>query len=212
MSLAATTRNLVGPVMRWGYRLRVHGGHRCPTRGPLLVVAPYRGFWDSTVIATCLPRPVDVLIAPGGLAALGGRLPGRIIVSEDDPGPGLRAGREVLRRGGSVGAWAGDGLERAAGFLVATSGAPVLPVVVVGGSGTHPGDPPAWRSKIDVVVGEPWSPALGSDPLSRQEVVRVAEVIRQRVADLAEHALARTGHKDGVGLDRFDRAPDNGSS
>jgi 1-acyl-sn-glycerol-3-phosphate acyltransferase len=175
-------------------------------------VAPYRGFWDSTVIATCLPRPVNVLIAPGGLAALGGRLPGRIIVSENDPGPGLRSAREVLQRGGTVGAWADDGLERAAGFLAATSRAPVLPVVVAGGSGHHPGDPPAWRSRIDVVVGEAWSPELGSDPLSRQEVVRVAEAIRQRVVDLEEHALARTGHVDGVALDQFDRAPDNDSS
>jgi 1-acyl-sn-glycerol-3-phosphate acyltransferase len=212
VSLAATTRNLVGPVMRLGYRLHVHGAHRCPRRGPVLVVAPYRGFWDATVIATCLPRPVEVLIAPGGLAAVGGRLPGRIVVAEDDPGPGLRAARAVLGAGGAVGAWAGDGLEHAAGFLAAHSSAAVLPVVVIGGSGAHPGDPPAWRSRIDVVVGEPWTPESVPDPLSRRDVATVGEAIRQRVADLAEHAMARTGHRDGVALALPEVAPENGLS
>jgi 1-acyl-sn-glycerol-3-phosphate acyltransferase len=210
VSLAATARNLVAPAMRLGYRVHVHGGHRCPRRGPLLVVAPYRGFMDSTVIATCLPRPVEVLVAPGGLAALGGRLPGRILVAEEDPGPGLRSARAVLGAGGAVGAWSEDSLERAAGFLAATSGAPVMPVVVLGGSGAHPGDPPAWRSRIDVVVGELWSPQSG--PLSRRHVVRVAEEIRQRVTDLAGHAVARTGRGGGVALQPEGGAPDNDPS
>lgn len=212
MTLGATARNLVGPAMRWGYRLRVHGAHRCPRRGPLLVVAPHLGFWDATVIATCLPRPVDVLVPPGGLAALGRQLPGRIVIDEEDPGPGLRMAADVLGDGGAVGAWAGDGLEGAAGLLAARSGATVLPVAVLGGSGRHPGDPPAWRSRIDVVVGEPCEVPEPRDHLSRSEVLRVAEMIRQRVLDHARGASSRVGAEDGVAIELADGSAENGAS
>jgi 1-acyl-sn-glycerol-3-phosphate acyltransferase len=212
VNLTATTRNLVGPALRWGYRIRVHGAHHCPRRGALLVVAPALGFWDATVIATCLPRPVDVLIAPGGLTALGGRLPGRVVVADDDPGPGLRTAREILRSGAAVGAWAGGGLERAAGLLASWTSAPVLPIVVLGGSGAHAGDPPSWRSPIDVVVAEPWTPSPPGDPLSRSEVIRVAEEIRQRSVDHAQAAAVRMGRVDGVALGLESGAPDNGAS
>lgn len=211
MSAAATTRNLIAPLVRWGYRLRVHGAHRCPRRGPLLIVAPLRGFLDPTIIATCLPRPVDVLVDPGGLSALGGQIPGRIVVHPDDPGPGLREAVAVLQGGGAVGAWVGEGHERGAGLLIARTGATVLPVFVLGGSGRHPGDPPRWRARIDVVVGEPWSVRAPADPLSRADILSTAEVIRQRVVDHATLAGRRLGTDDGVGLPGPQDAPDNGA-
>lgn len=216
MNATATARNLVAPVLRWGYRLRVQGAHLCPRRGPLLVVAPHRGFLDPTVIATCLPRPVDVLVTPGALSTLGARVPGRIIVSEEDPGDALRHAREQLDAGAAVGAWIGDGLAGAAGYLAVRSSAPILPVAVFGGSGRHPGDPPTWRTPIDVVVGEPFSlsdvaQAEGVDPLARSTILRAAEIIRQRVADHAEAAEVRAGRSDGVALDPRRPAPDNGA-
>lgn len=216
MSGGATARNLVAPVLRWGYRLRVQGGHRCPRRGPLLVVAPHLGFLDPTVIATCLPRPVDVLVDPGGLSALGARIPGRIVIDESDPGAALRYARERLREGVAVGAWSGDGLERAAGYLALRSCAAILPVAVLGGSGGHRGDPPSLRAPIDVVVGEPFIlgdlPQSGSqDPLARADVLRAAELIRQRVTDHLADAKVRTGRFDGVALDPHGSAPDNGA-
>lgn len=216
MSVGATARNLVAPVLRWGYRLRIHGGHRCPRRGPLLVVAPHLGFLDPTVIATCLPRPVDVLVDPGGLSALGARIPGRIVIEESDPGAALSHARDRLSEGAAVGAWSGDGLERAAGYLALSSDAAILPVSVLGGSGRHPGDPPSLRAPIDVVVGEPFAlvdlPQAGSqDPLVRADVLRAAELIRQRVTDHVADAAVRTGRFDGVALDPRGTAPDNGA-
>jgi 1-acyl-sn-glycerol-3-phosphate acyltransferase len=196
MSAGATARNVIAPVMRWGYRLHLHGAHRCPRRGPLLVVAAHEGFLDATVIATCLPRPVDVLVDPGGLTALGGRLPGRIIVDEDEPGTGLREAVARLQAGGAVGAWAGEGRERAAGLLAARSGAAILPVAVLGGSGRHPGDPPRWRARVDVVVGEPQMVAPPADPLSRADILHVAETIRQRVADHYSVSRVRMGRSE----------------
>ena len=216
MSRGATARNLVGPVLRRGYRLRIHGGHRCPRRGPLLVVAPHLGFLDPTVIATCLPRPIDVLVDPGGLSALGARIPGRIVIEESDPGAALRHARDRLSEGAAVGAWSGDGLERAAGYLALNSDAAILPVAVLGGSGRHPGDPPSLRAPIDVVVGEPFAlvdlpQAVSQDPLVRADVLRAAELIRQRVTDHFADAAVRTGRFDGVALDPDGTAPDNGA-
>lgn len=216
MSASATARNLVAPALRWGYRLRLHGAHLCPKRGPLLVVAPHLGFLDPTVIATCLPRPVDVLVDPGALTRLGARLPGRIVLEATDPGTALRHARDRLRDGAAVGAWSGEGFERAAGYLALRSSAAILPVAVLGGSGRHAGDPPSWRAPIDVVVGEAFAlevPASSGngDPLARSAVLGAAELIRQRIADHLAAARVRTGRLDGVALDPSGVAPDNGA-
>jgi 1-acyl-sn-glycerol-3-phosphate acyltransferase len=212
MSVSATARNVIAPALRWGYRLRVHGAHRCPRRGPLLVAAPHLGFLDATVIATCLPRPVDVLVDPGGLAAVGGKAPGRVLIDAADPGTGLREAVDTLEAGGAVGAWVGDGNERAAGYLLARTGSPVLPVVVLGGSGRHAGDLPGWRARVDVVVGDPVLLDAPADPASRAEVLLLAEAIRQSAVDHAERARQRMGYVDGVGVEDRDTATDNGAS
>lgn len=216
MNASATARNLVAPLVRWGYRLRVQGSHLCPRRGPLLVVAPHLGFLDPTVIATCLPRPVEVLVDPGALTTVGARIPGRIVVPEDEPVSALHVACRRLCDGAAVGAWTGDGRAAAAGYLALRSAAPILPVAVFGGSGRHPGDPPRWRATLDVYVGEPfWLPAAADseplDPLARSTVLRAAELIRQRVADHAEAAAVRAGRYDGVALTRDGLAPDNGA-
>ena len=216
MSASATARNLVAPVLRRGYRLRMHGAHLCPRRGPLLVVAPHLGFLDPTVIATCLPRPVDVLVDPGALSVLGARIPGRIVVEAADPGDALREARDQLDGGAAVGAWSGGGLERAAGYRALRSAAPVLPGAVLGGCGRHAGDPPPWRAVIDVVVGEVFtlegaSPSGTRDPFARSGVLGAAELIRQRIADHLTAARVRTGRLDGVALDPSGGAPDNGA-
>jgi len=215
MNASATARNLVAPVLRRAYRVRVQGVHLCPRRGPLLVVAPHLGFLDSTVIATCLPRPVDVLVGPGALTTVGARVPGRIVVDADDPGPALREACERMEQGAAVGAWTGEGLT-AAGYLAVRTGAAILPVAVFGGAGRHPGDPPPLRSAVDIYVGEPFSlPVAGDsehlDPRARSTVLRAAELIRQHVADHARAAGVRAGRSDGVALTPRGGAPDNGA-
>lgn len=211
MTSAATTRNLVAPLLRWGYRLHLSGGHHCPRQGPVLVVAQHEGFLDATLLAAALPRPVVVLVDRGALAGATARIPGRIAVDPDDPGEALRRAAALLAGGSALGAWSGDGHELAAGYVLARSPAPVLPVALIGGGGHHPGDPPPWRSRIAIVVGEPFEVAAPRDPMSRAGVLLVAEAIRQRVADHARAAIVRTGRLDGVALERDGRAADNGA-
>jgi 1-acyl-sn-glycerol-3-phosphate acyltransferase len=212
MNSTATARNLVGPLVRLGYRVRISGTHHCPRRGAVIVAAPYLGVVDPSVIATCLPRPVDVLVDVGALSAFGARLPGRITITEAEPETGMRLARDVLDAGGAVGAWCGDGREGAAGYLAVRVGAPILPVAVLGGSGGHPGDPPAWRSRVDVVVGPAFTVDTPDDPWTRASARDAGEVIRQRVADHLRAALVRTGRTDGVAVDPAGPAQDNGAS
>ena len=210
MSASATARNLVSPVLRWGYRVRVSGAHQCPRRGPLLVVAQHEGFLDAALIASALPRPVDVLVDPGALASIAGRIPGRILITPDDPGHGLRIAVGRLAAGGAVGAWSGSGREVAAGYLASRVPAPILPVAVFGGGGRHATDPPPLRSRIAVVIGAPFTVAPHGDPLARATVRRLAEAIRQQVADHAAAARVRAGRADGVALGPGEPAQDKG--
>ena len=216
MTSTATARNLLGPLVRLGYRVRVTGAHHCPARGPLIVVAPYTSLIDPTVVATCLPRPVDVLVEPGALSSLGARVPGRIVINEDDPGHALRRARTILDGGGAVGSWCGESRERAAGYLSTTTGAGILPVIVFSDSDARRAGVPAWRSAVDVVIGEPFSVDAPQDPIARAAVLGAGEVIRQRVADLAERAGVRLGRADHVDVDTArlsqpQAAPDNGA-
>lgn len=210
MSATATTRNLIGPILRAGYRVRVTGGHDCPRHGSLLIVAEHVGILDATVIATSLPRPVDVLVEPGVIGLIAARTPGRIAVDPASPVAALHQATDLLRHGRAVGAWSGDGHEMAAGYLQVRACCPVLPVAIFGSHGRRPTDPPPWRSVIDIVVGSPFLPDATGDPFARSTVLHAAEVIRQRVADHVETARRRTGRADGVGLRPGGADPDNG--
>lgn len=210
MSATATTRNLLGPLLRAGYRVRVAGGHECPRRGAVLIVAEHRGLLDASLVATSLPRPVDVLVEPGTVGALTARTPGRIVVEPGSPVVALRRATDLLRSGMAVGAWSGRSHEAAAGYLQVRAECPVLPIAIFGSHGRRPTDPPPWRSVIDIVVGRPFVPEAAGDPFARSTVLSVAEVIRQHVADHAAVARRRTGRADGVGLDAEVADPDNG--
>lgn len=211
MNASATARNLVAPMLRVGYRVRVSGAHHCPRRGALLVVAQHEGFWDATLIASALPRPVEVLVDPGALPGVTARIPGRILVDPADPSLAMRTAASRLREGGAVGAWSGDGREVAAGYLASRVVAPILPVAVLGGGGHHAADPPRLRSRVEIVLGEPFQMRPQGDPLSRASVLLVAEGIRQHVADHAAFARVRAGRADGVALEPGGPAPDNGA-
>lgn len=209
MSATATARNLLAPILRAGYRVRVSGGHDCPRRGPLLVVAERQGLLDAALIATSLVRPVDVLVDPGAVGLLTARTPGRVVVDPMSPLAGLHRATDLLRAGSAVGAWSGERHETAAGYLQVRSQCSVLPVAIFGSHGQRPTDPPPWRAVIDIVVGTPFLPETAGDPSARSTVLRVAEVIRQRVADHTTAARRRTGRADGVGLRPAGADPDN---
>lgn len=210
LSGVASTRNLLGPALRGGFRLQVTGAHLVPARGPVLLVANHDGLADATFLALGGPRPVRVVTDAGTVPGLWGRLSGatgRILVRQD-PAAALRAAAAALRAGAAVGMFPEGSLPPrhssgrlrptgpGAAYVQVTSGAAVVPVAMFGTAGQRPTDPPAPRSRIDIFFGEPWLPPPPKDPRSRAAVLEVAEAIRQRLSDHVDVSRARAARLD----------------
>lgn len=209
----ATTRNLAGPLVRSAYAVRITGAHRVPRRGAVLIVANHGGIVDATLLATVSPRPVRVVSSGGVLPGVWQRTSsatGRIVV-DDDPSAAMRAAVDALTSGNAVAIFPeGELPEMAsqtlrpilpgAAYVQVRSGAPVLPVALLGTHGERPTDPPRLRSPIDIVFGEPFMPPSPTDPCSRAAILDVAEAIRQRLADHLVLAQARTARVAVPGL------------
>lgn len=192
-SAAANIRNLSATGLGLAYRLRVHGAHHIGTSGPLVIVCPSEGILAGALLQAISPRPVHVLanaamrtVLPAAVLAATGS-----IVPEGETGvlaqfqalEALRDGRAVAAVGALVDpAW-----------LVATSGAPVLCVTLVGEQGRVPTDPPRIRSRIGAYVSQQQVIEEHGDPLRVSTRAAVAERIRQVVTDAGEQALRRAG-------------------
>ncbi|MBM3689834.1 MAG: hypothetical protein FJW80_09330 [Actinobacteria bacterium] len=206
VSAAATTRNLLGPLVRMAYRVNVIGAHHVPARGGLLLVANHPGIADATFLGVASPRPVRVLIEAGAFAPVWSALSrsiGRIVVADDDQAAGVRDAVTLVGGGEAVAMFPEGGLPSVdhpgrvaslgAAYVQVTTGVPVVPVALLGSHGRRPTDPPPVRATVDVIFGVPFTPQPVSDPCVRATVVDVAEVLRQCLADHVMTATHRTG-------------------
>ncbi|MBU6312450.1 MAG: 1-acyl-sn-glycerol-3-phosphate acyltransferase [Actinomycetales bacterium] len=223
VSAVATTRNLLGPLVRTAYRIYVSGAHHVPSHGGLLLIANHPGIADATLLGAAAPRPVRVVSEAGALAGAWSLLSaatGRIVVSSDEDAPAaLRQAVAAIDAGEAVGMFpegrlpSVDDPGRAAilgpAYVQVRTGAKVVPVALLGSHGRRPTDPPAPRSTVDVVFGEAFRLPAPIDPLSRAAIVDVAESLRQRLADHVMTARARTGRVavDDPSAPRKDGAP-----
>ena len=195
----ASARNLLGPLVRSTYRVRVAGGHSVPRQGVVLVLSTYSGIFDSMILATNLTRPVAVLVGEGGVPPTWRQAIGRIVVPAERPGEALREAVGLLRSGHAVAmfpegcAGAGGDFGAGAAYLQARTGVPVVPVALIGSAGSRPTDPPRPRSTIDVLVGESFTPPAVKDSARRAEVAAIAEQMRQRFTDHVRHSRSRAG-------------------
>jgi 1-acyl-sn-glycerol-3-phosphate acyltransferase len=203
---AATARNLAALALR-AWALRVSSLHLVPVEGPVLLAANHVGFLDGLVLVGSAPRPVHVLASPSlfrppwaGVL----RASGQIAYDADRPDRvALHAAVDVLQDGGAVAAFpeahrgAGDvaHVRHGTAYLAHLSGAPVVPVAVLGTRppGGGPDALPRWRSRLDVVFGEPVDIRASGDPRRRAVVARTGERLRQVLADHVRTACRRTG-------------------
>lgn len=188
------------------WNTRVIGSDRVPRGGAVLLAANHIGIVDGPLVHGCAPRGTHILVkqemftGPVGLVL---RVAGQIPVDRGNGRPALSTALAVLRRGGAVGIFPegvrgrGDVSTARAGvaWLAVASGAPVIPVAVLGTrrSGESVGHLPGLRRRLVVEFGEPVSLTSGEQLSGRAAVARAHERLSVALADHVLAVSARTG-------------------
>jgi 1-acyl-sn-glycerol-3-phosphate acyltransferase len=189
------------------WRPRVLGAWRVPASGPAILAVNHSHFVDGPMLMGTSPRPVHFLIkqemftGPLGLFLHG---IGQIAVDRGSTDRAAVLGAlEVLERGGVMGIFPegtrGEGdfasLRSGLAYFAVRSGAPVVPVAVLG-SNDRPGRLvkafPAPRSRIDVVFGNPFEAGDGSGRRTRTALDEATVRIQRRLTDHLAEARRRT--------------------
>ncbi|MEV4602335.1 lysophospholipid acyltransferase family protein [Amycolatopsis sp. NPDC049253] len=180
--------------LRSAFRIRVHGRDRMPAAGPVVVIANHSSMIEPQLIFGMLPRRSAFLVKAEMFKGAAGRFLraiGQIPVKrgEIDRTP-LMTAAGVLKAGGVVGIFpegtrgAGDvGVaEKGAAWLVRAAGATVLPVATRGT--LKPADGKRrWRPRVDILVGEPFTPEVGPGRTGLEEGT---EELRLQLAGLVK--------------------------
>jgi 1-acyl-sn-glycerol-3-phosphate acyltransferase len=193
-------------VARVIWNTGIVGADRVPRTGPVVIAANHLGLADGPLMIGTCPRGTHILVkvelfrSPIGFIF---RASGQIPVDRRNGRPALVTALAVLRRGGVVGIFPegnrgrGDASSSRAGtaWLAVRSGAPVVPVAMLGtrrtGESVH--RIPGFRRRLLVEFGEPVT-LSGLDGVPQREAVGQAQEILR--AALAEHVVAvaaRTG-------------------
>jgi 1-acyl-sn-glycerol-3-phosphate acyltransferase len=191
VTLYRAVRAIVGPLIRlvWGARAE---GAAMPS-GPSIVVANHDSLADPFLLGTALERPLRflakeelwanrpvgrVLDSLGGIPVRRGRGDLEALAAA---GEALRAGHAVaIFPQGTVLGSDGRPWHRGAARLALATGAPIVPVRIVGGqSALRPGTRLPGRARVRVVVGEPIrvDPASATIAVARDLTARVKEAI-----------------------------------
>jgi cytidylate kinase len=177
------------------FRVTVRGGSNVPQTGPVLIAGNHTGFLDGPLAYALTPRAATFIakaeLFVGPLARALGWL-GQIPVHRGRPDrAALRSGLAVLRDGGALGVFpegtrgAGrlDTVSDGVAYLALRSGAPVVPLAVLGTSEAMPKGAklPRWRSPVGLVFGQPFRVEVSGDPRARSTVRAAGEQIRSRL-------------------------------
>lgn len=197
---AAQARYVVRPLLRTWYRLRIMGAEEFPSAGPVVVAATHVGVLDPVLMLAACPRPVavvarqDALVEPWG-SALGraGFLPAHYGAADWTAFAGARdvlasAESVVLFPEQMVGTGRAAAIDHTVALLALRSGATVVPAAIAGTrrAGMTVDAVPRRRSRLTVQFGE--SLTVEGRPSDRTDIAAAAELIRQRMADLARDA------------------------
>lgn len=185
---------------------RVIGADRVPRTGGVLIAANHVGVLDGPVLHGAAPRGTHVIVKEelfrGPLGVLL-RLAGAIPVDRSGGRGALVAALGVLRRGGAVAIFPegnrgqGDASSSRAGvaWLAVTSGAPVIPVALLGTrrTGESVDHVPRPRRRFVVEFGEPMVFERPAGMSGRLAVAQASEELRSALAGHVRAASARTG-------------------
>ena len=177
--LYTVAHGVIPPVARAVWRPKVEGLHHVPTSGPVIVASNHLSFFDSVVIPVVVPRKVVFLAKSDYFTGTGvkGTLVrawfeglGMLPVDRDDTKAAIASldtALEVLGKGEAFGIYPEGTRSRdgrlyrgrtGVAHLALTSGAPVVPVGLLGTEDIQPvgvNRPRLGRVDVTVRVGEP---------------------------------------------------------
>ncbi|NJQ01326.1 lysophospholipid acyltransferase family protein [Streptomyces zingiberis] len=190
------------------WRPRVLGAWRVPAKGPVILAVNHTHNIDGPLLMGTAPRPVHFLIKKEAFAGpldpfLRGI--GQLKVDRTRPDRSAVAGAlRVLERGGVLGIFPegsrGEGdfasLRAGLAYFAVRSGAPVVPVAVLGSNDRRgrlvPALPPL-RGRVDLVFGDPFDAGDGTGRRTRTAMDAATERIQRRLSAHLAEARRLTG-------------------
>ncbi|HSU02511.1 MAG TPA: lysophospholipid acyltransferase family protein [Nocardioides sp.] len=195
-------RPVAARLMGRRWRITVHQPDHVPASGGVVLAANHVGIVDGPLLATYAPRPVHALTKSEMFdGRLGGflRATGQIPLDRFAPDPGaIRTSLRVVRDGGVVGIFPEgtrssgelDRFHHGAAYLALVTGAPVVPVTLIGTRAPVDGSsslPPSGGA-IDIVFGTAWQTTQHPWPRTREQVTATSVLLRGHM--LSEQAAA----------------------
>lgn len=185
-------------------RVSASGLEHVPTVGPVILAVNHTSWLDGPLLFGLVDRPVSFLVKAEAFQPVGG-LAGRVLLGagqlpvrryQIDPGP-VRFALELLAAGGVLGMFPegtrGRGLASqvrpGVGYFAVKTGAPVLPVAVLGAAGMVR---TAGRPPVTVRIGPPVTvPAVPPGAVAhRTRWLAAAETIRRALAEQVRQGMA----------------------
>lgn len=205
--LLHTLRPIAAWLIRRRYDVRIHHTAQTPTDGPVIFASNHVGVIDGPMLAIYASRPVHALTkmemfkGPMGFFL---RKSGQIELDRFHTDPGaVKSCLRALRDGRAVGIYPegtrGTGdfarFHRGAAYLALVSGAPVVPVIMLGSRepGGSNNSLPRRGTTIDMVFGEPFRIDPVPWPRTREQVEKFSLLLREHMMVLLDQARALTG-------------------
>jgi 1-acyl-sn-glycerol-3-phosphate acyltransferase len=193
-------------LVRTRWPVVVHHPDRVPATGGVILASNHIGIIDGPLLAVFSPRPVHALTKQEMFAGRLGRFlraSGQIPLDRFHADPGaIRSCLRVVRDGGVAGIFPegtrGSGelhrFHHGAAYLALVTGAPVVPVTMLGtrpaggGANTLPGR----GEPVDIVFGTPWQTTQQAWPRTREHVAATSVLLRGHLLSELATALADT--------------------
>jgi 1-acyl-sn-glycerol-3-phosphate acyltransferase len=193
-------------LVRTRWPVVVHHADRVPEAGGVILASNHIGIIDGPLLAVFSPRPVHALTKREMFDGRLGRFlraSGQIPLDRFHADPGaIRSCLRVVRDGGVAGIFPegtrGDGelhrFHHGAAYLALVTGAPVVPVTMLGtrppGGGANA--LPARGDTVDLVFGRPWQTTQQPWPRTREQVAATSVLLRGHLLSELATALADT--------------------
>ncbi|WP_374222711.1 lysophospholipid acyltransferase family protein [Streptomyces spinoverrucosus] len=205
---AETGRRIGLALMHGLWRPRVLGAWKVPATGPVILAVNHSHNIDGPMVMGVAPRPVHFLIKKeafvGPLDPFLTRIGQVKVDRQSTDRTAVTRALDALAAGGVLGIFPegtrGEGdfasLRAGLAYFAVRSGAPVVPVAVLGSSERRgrliKGLPPL-RHRIDVVFGEPFEAGDGSGRRTRTALDEATERIQKQLTEHLENARRLTG-------------------